>query len=62
MNEKFAIDLIAEEPPKEIHGRHVWCDGGQVFVHIYRPLMVFSPFSNATDCDYINCPCTASDL
>ncbi|XP_020613511.1 NADH dehydrogenase [ubiquinone] iron-sulfur protein 6, mitochondrial-like [Orbicella faveolata] len=28
VNEKFAIDLIDEEPPKEIHGRHVWCDGG----------------------------------
>lgn len=28
VNEKFAIDLVAEEPPKEIHGRHVWCDGG----------------------------------
>ena len=29
VNEKFAIDLVAEEPPKEIHARHVWCDGGQ---------------------------------
>ena len=30
MNEKFAIDLVAEEPPKEINGRHVWCDGGKL--------------------------------
>ncbi|CAH3161281.1 unnamed protein product [Porites lobata] len=28
VNEKFAIDLVDEEPPKEIHARHVWCDGG----------------------------------
>ncbi|XP_068721527.1 NADH dehydrogenase [ubiquinone] iron-sulfur protein 6, mitochondrial-like [Montipora capricornis] len=28
INENFATDLIAEEPPIEIHGRHVWCDGG----------------------------------
>ena len=31
VNEKFAIDLVDEEPPKEIHARHVWCDGGQDF-------------------------------
>ncbi|KAJ8041531.1 NADH dehydrogenase [ubiquinone] iron-sulfur protein 6, mitochondrial [Holothuria leucospilota] len=28
VNEKFAIDLVAEEPPTEIDGRSVWCDGG----------------------------------
>ena len=28
MNKKFAIDLVDEEPPKEIHGRNTWCDGG----------------------------------
>jgi len=28
VNEKFAIDLVDEEPPKEIQARHVWCDGG----------------------------------
>lgn len=31
VNEKFAIDLVDEEPPKEIQARHVWCDGGQDF-------------------------------
>lgn len=28
VNEKFAIDLVHEEPPTEIDGRSVWCDGG----------------------------------
>ena len=31
VNEKFAIDLVDEEPPKEIHARHVWCDGGDYY-------------------------------
>ena len=31
VNEKFAIDLVDEEPPKEIHARHVWCDGGHYY-------------------------------
>ena len=31
VNEKFAIDLVDEEPPLEIHARHVWCDGGDYY-------------------------------
>eukprot|EP00057_Strongylocentrotus_purpuratus_P013805 XP_011668279.1 PREDICTED: NADH dehydrogenase [ubiquinone] iron-sulfur protein 6, mitochondrial [Strongylocentrotus purpuratus] len=28
VNEQFAIDLVHEEPPIEINGRSVHCDGG----------------------------------
>lgn len=28
VNDKFAIDLVHEEPPTEVDGRNVWCDGG----------------------------------
>lgn len=28
INENFAIDLVAEEPPIKVHARYVWCDGG----------------------------------
>ena len=28
MNEKFAIDLVDEEPPMEVEATSVWCDGG----------------------------------
>ena len=31
VNEKFAIDLVDEEPPIKIHARHVWCDGGDYY-------------------------------
>ncbi|XP_015779182.1 PREDICTED: NADH dehydrogenase [ubiquinone] iron-sulfur protein 6, mitochondrial-like isoform X1 [Acropora digitifera] len=27
INENFAIDLVAEEPPIKVHARYVWCDG-----------------------------------
>lgn len=29
VNERFAIDLINEVPPKEEKDRVVWCDGGE---------------------------------
>lgn len=44
MNEKFAIDLIAEEPPIEIHGRHVWCDGGEVDIEFNYLQMLLKLF------------------
>ncbi|XP_033095704.1 NADH dehydrogenase [ubiquinone] iron-sulfur protein 6, mitochondrial-like [Anneissia japonica] len=28
VNENFAIDMIADEPPTEVDARHVWCNGG----------------------------------
>lgn len=28
VNEQFAINLVDEEPPVEIQGSSVWCDGG----------------------------------
>ena len=31
VNEKFAIDLVDEEPPIEVHARYVWCDGGDYY-------------------------------
>ena len=32
VNESFAINLVDEEPPTEVKGRAVWCDGGK---HMY---------------------------
>lgn len=32
INEKFAIDLLAEEPVVAVKGNHTWCDGGQLYV------------------------------
>ena len=28
VNEKFAIELVDEEPPQEVQSRAVWCNGG----------------------------------
>ena len=28
VNEQFAINLVAEEPPVVVKGTHTWCDGG----------------------------------
>nr|SVE76192.1 EOG090X0NBY [Daphnia hispanica] len=44
VNTRFAIDLIAEVPPKEVESRIVSCDGGggplghpQVFINLDQP-------------------------
>ncbi|XP_022083917.1 NADH dehydrogenase [ubiquinone] iron-sulfur protein 6, mitochondrial-like [Acanthaster planci] len=44
VNEKFAIDLVNEEPPKEIAASSVWCDGGdpstghpRVYINLDKP-------------------------
>ncbi|XP_077983013.1 NADH dehydrogenase [ubiquinone] iron-sulfur protein 6, mitochondrial-like [Glandiceps talaboti] len=44
VNEKFAIDLIADIPPIQIAGNHVWCDGGdgalghpKVYINLDQP-------------------------
>nr|XP_054766330.1 NADH dehydrogenase [ubiquinone] iron-sulfur protein 6, mitochondrial-like isoform X2 [Lytechinus pictus] len=44
VNEKFAIDLVHEEPPIVINGRSVNCDGGggplghpKVFINLDQP-------------------------
>ncbi|XP_071785222.1 NADH dehydrogenase [ubiquinone] iron-sulfur protein 6, mitochondrial-like [Asterias amurensis] len=44
LNEKFAIDLVDEEPPKEVNTNNVWCDGGdpnlghpKVFINLDIP-------------------------
>ncbi|XP_072014084.1 LOW QUALITY PROTEIN: NADH dehydrogenase [ubiquinone] iron-sulfur protein 6, mitochondrial-like [Amphiura filiformis] len=44
VNQKFAIDLVDEEPPTEIHGRNTYCDGGggplghpKVYINLDQP-------------------------
>jgi NADH dehydrogenase (ubiquinone) Fe-S protein 6 len=44
VNEKFAIDLVAEEPVVVVDGRHVYCDGGhgalghpKVYINLDQP-------------------------
>lgn len=44
MNERFAIDLVAEEPAVVVKGNHVWCDGGRgalghpkVYINLDKP-------------------------
>ena len=35
VNEKFAINLLGEEPISVVKGTHVWCDGGESTVCLY---------------------------
>ena len=43
MNTRFAIDLIAEEPPIAVKGRSAYCDGGgplghpRVYINLDQP-------------------------
>ncbi|XP_028176767.1 NADH dehydrogenase [ubiquinone] iron-sulfur protein 6, mitochondrial [Ostrinia nubilalis] len=44
VNQNWAINLIAEVPPKEVTGRIVWCDGGsgpeghpRVYINLDKP-------------------------
>ncbi len=44
VNERFAIDLLAEEPVVVVRGNHTWCDGGRgalghpkVYINLDRP-------------------------
>nr|CAG4645315.1 EOG090X0NBY [Leptodora kindtii] len=44
INSSFAIDLIAQVPPKEVESRHVYCDGGggalghpKVYINLDKP-------------------------
>lgn len=43
VNQQFAVDLIAEVPPKKVSKRVVWCDGGhdktghpRVYINLVR--------------------------
>ncbi|XP_041455614.1 NADH dehydrogenase [ubiquinone] iron-sulfur protein 6, mitochondrial-like [Lytechinus variegatus] len=51
VNEKFAIDLVHEEPPIVINGRSVNCDGGggplghpKVFINLDQPGIHTCPY------------------
>ena len=45
VNEKFAIDLVDEEPPIEVHARYVWCDGGHYYFFLSIKLTYESFYS-----------------